>query len=174
MDSLDTNVVLERVTGKGQYHNRVAFEIFKDYPLFGVGGWGYRHLCIPRMREEDRLQKVGGTNVHNDHLQFMAEHGAIGFGCLVAIVTMLIWPLGRIWRALIDYVRFLPPKQQPAKPIAVFSLPAPVFCILCAALATLIHAFGDCPLRSPAVLSLFFIELAAMDGFLQKLRDEED
>lgn len=174
VNTLDTEAVLDRVTGKGQYHNRVAFEVFKDYPLFGCGGWGYRHLCIPRMRPEERLQMIGGVNVHNDHLQFMAEHGIVGYACLVAIVVMLLWPLGRIWRALIDSVRFIPPKLQPAKPIAIFALPAPVFCILVAAFATFVHAFGDCPLRSPAVLSLFFIELAAIDGFLPRLRDKAE
>ena len=45
--------------------------------------------------------------------------------------------------------------------------------ILAGATATFIHGFGDCPLRSPAVLSLFFIELAAMDGFLPRLREKK-
>ena len=174
VNTLGTDVVLDRVTGKGQYHTRVAFEVFKDYPLFGCGGWGYSHLCIPRMREEERLQMVGGANVHNDYLQFMAEHGAFGFGCLVALVIIILWPLGRVWRVLVDSVRFVPPKFQPAKPVAIFALPAPVFCILAAAFATFVHAFGDCPLRCPAVLSLFFIELAAMDGFLPTIRERKD
>ena len=45
-------------------------------------------------------------------------------------------------------------------------LPAPAFCLLVAITCTLVHAFGDCPLRSPAVLTLFFVTLAAMPGFL--------
>ena len=48
---------------------------------------------------------------------------------------------------------------------------APAFCILMAAVATVIHAFGDCPLRSPAVLTLFFVSLAAVDGFLPKIQE---
>ena len=171
VDTIGTEAVLDRVTGKGQYHNRVAFEVFKDYPLFGCGGWSYMHLCVAKMRDDETLQKIGGANVHNDHLQFMAEHGAVGYACLVAIVLMVLWPLGRIWRVLVDSIRFTPPKLQPPKPVAIFALPAPVFCILMAAFATFVHAFGDCPLRSPAVLSLFFIELAAMDGFLPVLRE---
>jgi hypothetical protein len=39
-----------------------------------------------------------------------------------------------------------------------------------AAVATLIHAFGDCPLRSPAILSLFLVSLATIDGFLPKIK----
>jgi len=171
--TLDTLEVLDRVTGRGQYHARVATEVWKDNILFGCGGWGYKHFCIPKMTDAElrHIQKVGGINVHNDYLQFLAEHGLVGFGCLVAVVLMLIWPLGRIWKALLLSVRFSPPKEQPAKPHAIFVLPAPVFCILMTSLATLVHAFGDCPLRSPAVLTLFFVSLAAMDGFLPRLKE---
>ena len=45
-----------------------------------------------------------------------------------------------------------------------------VFCIVMAAVATLIHAFGDCVLTSPAVLSLFIVSLATIDGFLPKIK----
>ena len=172
--SLDTIEVLDRVSGRGQYHVRVATEIWKDHLFFGCGGWGYKHFCVPKMTDAElrHIQQVGGINVHNDYLQFLAEHGLVGFGCLVAIVVLLLWPLGRIWKALMASVRFTPPKDQPAKPHAIFVLPAPVFCILMTALATFIHGFGDCPFRSPAVLTLFFVSLAALDGFLPRLKTE--
>ena len=174
IDTLNTTEVLDRVTGKGQYHVRVATEIWKDNFLFGVGGWGYKHFCIPYMTEKElkELQTVGGINVHNDHLQFLAEHGIVGFGLMVAIVTLLIWPLGRIWKAMVDSVRFVPVRQQPPRPVQLFVIPPPVFCILMTATATVIHGFGDCPLRSPAVLTLFLVSLAAMDGFLPRLRND--
>ena len=174
VDSINTTAVLDRVTGKGQYHVRVATEVWKDNLLFGCGGWGYKHFSIPKMTEKElrELQSVGGTNVHNDHLQFLAEHGLVGFGCLVAMVVLLISPAVRVWRALLTTVRFTPPKEQPPKPVSIFVLPAPAFCIYAAAVATVVHAFGDCPLRSPAVLSLFFISLAAVDGFLPKIQEK--
>ena len=170
VDTLDTEVVLDRVTGKGQYHVRVATEIWKDHPIFGVGGWGYIHFCIPKMtRSEYRnIQKVGGINVHNDYLQVLAEHGAVGFGALVAMVLLLVWPVFRTWTWLVKSVRFMKKKDQPPQPIHIFALPAPAFCILTTAVATLIHSFGDCPMRSPAVLTLFFVSLAAIPGFLPK------
>ena len=170
VDTLNTEVVLDRVTGKGQYHTRVATEIWKDNPFFGVGGWGYIHFCIPKMtRSEYRnMQMVGGINVHNDYLQFLAEHGLVGFGALGAIVVLLLWPVFRTWTWLVKSVRFMKKKDQPPQPVQVFALPAPAFCILTTAVATLIHSFGDCPLRSPAVLILFFVSLAAIPGFLPK------
>ncbi len=175
VDSLDTTKVLDRVTGKGQYHTRVATEIWKDNCLFGVGGWGYKHFCPQYMTDNElrHIQIVGGVNVHNDHLQFLVEHGAVGVATLVAVLVLLLWPMGRIWRALMDSVRFIPTKQQPPQPIQLFVIPAPVFCIIATAVATIIHAFGDCPMRSPAVLSLFFVSIASIDGFLPRLRDED-
>ena len=175
VDSIDTLKVLDRVTGKGQYHARVATEIWKDNCLFGVGGWGYRHFCMQYMtdRELRNMQTVGGVNVHNDYLQFLAEHGAVGVALLAAVLVLLLWPMGRMWRALMDSVRFVPAKQQPPRPVHLFVIPAPVFCIVATAAATAIHAFGDCPMRSPAVLSLFFVSIACIDGFLPRLREDD-
>ena len=176
VNTLNTTEVLDRVTGKGQYHVRVATEIWKDHTLFGVGGWGYKHFCLQYMTDKElkQLQMVGGVNVHNDYLQFLAEHGIVGFGLLVTMVVLLLMPLGKVWRAMVDSVRFIPTKEQPPQPVQIFVIPAPVFCILATAVATFIHGFGDCPLRSPAVLTLFLVSLAAMDGFLPRLKKRDD
>lgn len=176
VETLDATTVLDRVTGRGQYHARVATEIWKDNFFFGCGGWGYKHFCIPNMTEAElkQIQTVGGINVHNDYLQFLAEHGTVGFGLMVAVVVMLLVPVGRVWRRLVRSSRFKKPKDLPPKPVAVFVFPAPAFCLLMTVVATFIHGFGDCPLRSPAVLTLFFVSLAAIDGFLPRIDDEDD
>ena len=172
VDTLGTVTVLDRVTGRGQYHVQVATEIWTDHLLFGCGGWGYRHLCVPKMKElgidVKTLQTSGGINVHCDHLQFLMEHGLVGFGALLAIAILLLWPVVRQWRSMAKELRFKKGKDLPPKPILIFVLPAPVFFILLTALATTIHAFGDCPLRSCAVLDLLFISLAALPGFMPK------
>lgn len=176
VDTLNPDAVLTRVTGKGQYHVRVATAIWRDNFLFGCGGWGYKHLCIPKMLETStpeevrkELQMVGGVNVHNDYLQFLAEHGVVGFGALVAIVVMLMIPVGKVWRRLVRQIRFVKKSELPPKPVQLFVLPAPAFCILMTLVATFIHGFGDCPLRSLAVLTLFFVLLATLPGFLPRL-----
>lgn len=175
VDTLNTDAILQRVTGKGQYHVSVATQVWKDNKMFGCGGWGYKHLCIPKMLEtatpdevRSKLQMVGGINVHNDYLQFMAEHGLVGFGLMGAIVVLLIMPIARAWYRMAKDTRFMKRRDLPPKPVQIFILPAPVFCILISAIATLIHSFGDCPLRSPAVLMLFFVSLAALPGFMPK------
>ncbi len=168
IDTLDTKAVLTRVTGKGQYHARVATAIWRENMLFGCGGWGYKHFCIPQMTDDERkqIQAVGGVNVHNDYLQFLCEHGLVGFSLMVAAVLLLLKPVFSAWRELYQATRFARASQLPAKPVLLFVLPAPVFCLLMTVVATFIHGFGDCPLRSAAVLVLFFVVLAAMPGFL--------
>ena len=179
VDTLETKEVLDRVTGKGQYHSQVATALWKDHKLFGCGGWGYQHLCAPKMQDLNldlrTLQTSGGSNVHNDHLQFLTEHGLVGFGAMVAIVLLLLAPIYGGWRKLVKALRFVKRTDPncPPRPMQLFVLPAPVFFILAAALATFIHAFGDCPMRSSAVLTLFLVELAAMPGFMPKVREEE-
>ena len=173
LDTLDTDGVLSRVTGKGEYHGRVATQLWRDHMLFGCGGWGYKHFCTSKMTPEElkHLQRTGGVNVHNDYLQFLVEHGFIGFVLITALVVLLLAPLGRAWRRLVRAARFADKKSAPAKPVQIFALPAPAFLLLLPLLATFIHGFGDCPLRSPAVLTLFFITLASLPGFLPKEQD---
>ena len=170
VDTLEQRSMLDRVTGKAQYHVRVATALWKEHPLFGCGGWGYSHLCRQQMTREERksLQTVGGANVHNDHLQFLAEHGLVGMGMLAAILALLLWPVCRKWRGMARDLRFVKPKDLPPKPAALFILPAPVLFILLTFLATFVHAFADCPLRSCAVLDLYFISVAALPGFMPK------
>ena len=177
LGTIGTRETLDRVTIHEGYHGKVAPAIWKDHPLFGVGGWGYAHFSAAKMKELDiplqRLQMVGGTNVHNDYLQCLAELGLVGFAALAAIVVLLLWPVVGQWRALIGDMRFGKRAKQVPKPIAIFALPAPAFFILVTAAATMIHAFGDCPFRSCAVLDLYFISLAAIPGFLPQLFAED-
>ena len=172
VDTLGTIGVLDRVTGRGQYHGVVAPAIWRDYPFFGIGGWGYSHFCTDKMKELKipmrELQRVGGANVHNDHMQFLVEHGVVGFGAMLAIVILLVRPVASQWQAIVKALRFKKGRSLPPRPIAIFALPAPAFFILTTAVATVIHAFGDCPLRSCAVLDLFYVSLAAIPGFMPK------
>ncbi len=172
VDTLGAVSVLDRVTGKGQYHVQVATSIWKDHPLFGVGGWGYVHFCVPKMKELDispkNLQTDGGINVHNDHLQFLMEHGLVGYGMMVAFLVLLLRSTVRQWKNRVRDLRFKKGSGLPPKPIQIFALPAAPFFILVAVSAIMIHAFGDCPLRSCAILDLLFVSLAALPGFMPK------
>ncbi len=170
VSTLNSGEVLNRVTGKNDALARQGIKLWKEYPIFGCGGWGFMHLQAVAANEVDPEKKfvgsTGGINVHNDYLQFLTEHGVVGFACLVAMVGILLIPVSKAWCALAKAARFAPKGKAPPSPRALFALPAGAFCVLATAAATLVHAFGDCPLRSPAVLFLFFTELAALDGFI--------
>lgn len=171
IDKTGTTEVLDRVSGKSTSVS-LAIDIWKDHKLFGCGGWGFRHLVVPKMVEKEMkvvVQEVGGMNVHNDCLQFLTEHGLVGFGLIVAIVVGLLWPICSGWRRLATTARFEKGHDRPPRPVQIFALPAAVLFILMALFITFVHSFGDCPLRSAATLSLFFVELAALSGFMPRL-----
>lgn len=172
VSTLSPTSVADRMTGKAQYHTRVATEIFKEYPLFGVGGWGYKHFCLEYMTDAERkqLQVVGGVNVHNDYLQILCEHGIVGSLLLLAIVLMLIIPLFKHWGYVLKIAHFTKGKDLP-KPTALFCVPAVAVGVLIAAAANLVHAFGDCVFRSPAVLTQFLLLLASVEGFLSNRKE---
>ena len=176
IDTIGTTEVLNRVTGKTEYHTEVAGELINDYPLFGCGGWGYAFLCpekIPEIAKKHAKHGwgAGSANVHNDYLQFLCEHGCVGFLLLVIIIVLAVTPAVRRWRQLAVEARFSKHTGLPW-PKGFFCFPPTGIAIYTAAVATLIHAFGDCPLRSPAVLSLFFTELVIVDGYLPKQQAE--
>ncbi len=170
MKTIDSFGVLDRVSGKAQYHSRVAVEVFKDHPLFGVGGWGYKHFTLSYLTEDEmkQIQTVGGANVHNDYLQFLCEHGAIGLLLLLGVFFLLAYPLFRDWCRLYLAARFMKADKAPPRPRAIYCLPAGTFWILLGDVALIIHACGDCPMRSAAVLSMFFVSLACAEGYIPR------
>lgn len=177
LSSVDTIGFLNRATGKGSYQTDVAVKVWREHPLFGCGGWGYRHFSLTKMDESElKIFSYPGTsggamNVHNDYLQFLTEHGSVGLALLLSVFVMLLWPLGRVWHAMMASLRFVPPKDQPPPPAGIFIIPAPVFCILMTTVTTVLHGLCDCPFRSPAVMTLFFVSLASMDGFMPHVKE---
>ena len=50
-------------------------------------------------------------------------------------------------------------------PQAVYAVDPAVFFAVVGVLAILLHALGDCPLRSPPVLTVLFALLASVPGY---------
>ena len=82
------------------------------------------------------------------------------------IFLLLVSPLFRCWFKLYRAARFLRTEALPASPRALYCLPAGTLWIMLGDAALLICASGDCPLRSLAVMSAFFVSLACADGYL--------
>lgn len=168
--------VADRLSGRGSYQPRVAWELFKDHPLFGVGGWGYAHFCTSKMAPGERVyaRYAGSANVHNDYLQFLCEHGAVGALLLLVVVCQLLGPVLDGWRGAARRARFSRRASRLPRPRAVYALPAPTLGVLLGCAAVAVHAFGDCPLRSPAVLCTALVLLACADGHFRFDEEEED
>ena len=141
--NLSPSAVSERMVDRIGCHRRAAIGLWKDNKLFGCGGWGYMHLCTTKMTAEELkgLQMEGGAFVHNDYLQFLCEHGAVGFALMAVLFLALIRPL---WDGL---------RRTPGSVFAAAAM-----------LVVLLQALWDCPLRCPAVLmTLIGLAAAAAD-----------
>ena len=166
--TLTTRGITDRAAGKGQYHERVASAIMRDYPFFGIGGWGYRHFCRQYMDKKELrgLQVTGGANVHNDYLQFVAEHGLVGFALLAIAFILLLRSVWRRWWLQYGYYRFSPTERTPVSPQLIYAVEPTVFFAVLGIVAVLLHALGDCPLRSPVVvITLFAVPVATLGFF---------
>lgn len=165
--------VLDRVSGAG-YHPHVAWEIFRDYPLFGVGGWGYPHYQRMYMRTEDfkHFQTVGGVNVHNDVLQFLAELGAVGTGLVLLAVFCLVVPLLAEQLKLSKHLSR--PRENDSKvprPKWFYKLPPEELGVVFGCAATVLHSLGDLPFRTPSIQIVWFCALACASGFIPRPHD---
>lgn len=136
-----------------EYHVRgwqytSALKLWRDYPWFGSGGWGYRHLAGHYMEHGQyaQLAQEGRANVHNDILQFLAEFGAVGTGLLVAAVGLCA-PRVRARRLM-------------ATPLTLF--------VLFGAACVLAQSLLDLPFRSPAVLWFWFALVAGVGALARQ------
>jgi hypothetical protein len=166
LSTITPTAIFDRVSGRGQYHARVARQIFNDHPAFGVGGWGYPYYQVEYMTPEElkSMQVVGGANVHNDTLQFLAEQGWTGFGLMLLCAFSVIIPA---WIPIVRCCRLSFKTGQPVpSPRVIYCLPPEVIAILVGTCATVVHSMGDLPFRDPAVLFVWLCAIAVIPGFI--------
>lgn len=146
-----------------------AVKIWQDNPWPGIGGWCFKDyvaLYVPKSEWPKLRKSYGMANVHNDFLQFLCEHGAIGGGLMLGIVVTILvhlaWNLAHMKRAL---------NQDLDKKSSWFgSLPPTVVLSLAGLTCTLVHCTIDLPFRSTAILITWFVVLACLPGLI-RLRD---
>jgi len=119
-----------------------AWDIWKDHPLIGVGGWGYKYFAAMYLPQEEwhLIQgKKGKANVHHDFMQYLTEFGLVGMGLLTAAFV------STLWKALRGMFR--PPRYEEsgwATPLRIAAFAG--WGILIA------DSMIDIPFRSPAVM----------------------
>ena len=126
-----------------------AVKVWKDYPVYGCGSWGFRYLKKLYIPREEWKTAKGYANVHLDGLQFLAEYGVIGFGLMLAGTGVLFWGAfgWAFWR----------------NALYLF-----VFIGLC---AVLVHSLIDLPFRCPAVSSHWLLIVSVMGRLRSRLVD---
>jgi O-Antigen ligase len=170
LSTITPQAVIERVMGTGYYHVRVAKKIMSDYPLFGVGGFGYPVYQPVYMRPGEQMHIVGGSNVHNDMFQFLVEHGYIGFAMMMAFALMVVIPL---FLETFRFCRLKPSGAKQSNPTNFnwfYRIPPVVVAVVAGTTATVVHSFGDLPFRSPAVLVVWLLAFVCASGWLPVMK----
>ncbi|MDC1049697.1 O-antigen ligase family protein [Candidatus Pelagibacter sp.] len=65
-----------------------GFEVFKKYPIFGVGNKNYR---IEACSNKKNLKYMCNTHPHQVYFEFLAEHGIVGSAILFIILFNLVF-----------------------------------------------------------------------------------
>lgn len=156
------------------YQGILAERQLKDYPWFGAGAWSFRWLNINYINKDDPTEKqwlvnrkgVGQANVHNDTLQFLAEHGWIGFGLMIGCIIALAIPF---WKALLRSPS-IPMNDIVADRAWLNRICA--YCVFAFVATSLIaaHSFIDLVFRSPACMMLYGLLFICADGFVPQKR----
>ena len=126
-----------------------AWEMIKDYPFFGTGGWGYGQLLklhLP-MEKWETWMAAGKANIHCDPLQFLSEFGVVGMLCIVWVLTVLV-------RSAV-----------PAGGMSILQR-----WIMAGLMLVLLHSLIDWPFRCPAILLGWCGLFAALPLLGQKSR----
>ena len=75
-------------------HYKVAYEIFKDNPYFGVGIKNFRTESFSQKYENinhNQPERRGNTHPHQIHLEILSETGIVGYiSFLIFILTSII------------------------------------------------------------------------------------
>ncbi|MEI6645164.1 MAG: O-antigen ligase family protein [bacterium] len=175
ISSITSSAVIERVLGTGQNHVSVSKKIIADYPIFGVGGWGYPVYQQAYMTPEEhkKMQVVGGSNVHNDMFQFLVEHGYVGFGLMMAFALLLVIPLVK---EVVQFSRLKTPETERPGPQSnghwFYRIPPVAIAVFAGTTATVLHSFGDLPFRSPAILVVWLVSIVCVSGWIPVMKKQ--
>ena len=129
-----------------------AWEMIKDYPLFGTGGWGYGELLQFHLSQEEWEAWIasGKANVHCDPIQLISEFGLVGVLCMGIVLVALVRP--------VFFTGHLGEMQR---------------WILAGVLIVWLHSLIDWPFRCPAILLGWCGLLAALPCLTRRSHSPE-
>ncbi len=132
--------------------NKVAFDVFCEYPVWGVGAGGYPYYTVPKMvsKQNSLDQKPSAAfKAHCDFLGFLVEFGIVGTSL---IVCALLAAVLRAWK--------LRARLNNANLIAGVGV-----------LGILFHGLVDMPLRISSTMLAFVFLVVVFISPLARRRD---
>lgn len=156
------------------YQGILALRQHAAHPWYGTGAWSFRWLNATYIDVEDPEERtwlrsrmgVGQANVHNDTLQFLAEHGWVGFGLMLGCVAALVLPF--LKALFTSPARTVSDAQADRCWVNRLNV-ACLFIFLSTALIAL-HSFIDLVFRSPACMMLYALMLVCAPAFVVGVR----
>ena len=72
-------------------HYEVAWQIFKDNPVIGVGGKNFRHMCSKQKYDNLEIKfrsERCSNHPHQVHFELLSEHGLIGYIFIISLILI--------------------------------------------------------------------------------------
>jgi len=88
-------------------HYDVAWEIFKDYPIFGVGNLKFRYICHNKKYFNNEINYTNercSTHPHQIHLEILSEQGIIGYLMIISTILYILFNGFKIYRKTGDLI----------------------------------------------------------------------
>ena len=74
-------------------HYEVAWQIIKDYPIFGVGNLKFRYICHDKKYFNPYIKRTHqrcSNHPHQVHLEILSEQGIFGYLIIVFAIFILL------------------------------------------------------------------------------------
>lgn len=93
INQINTKEKFLKFTNESLYFKlyKSGFEVFKNYPLLGVGNKNYRVETCKTNTENSSDKYICNTHPHQIYIEFLAEHGIVGSIVLLSIFFLLFF-----------------------------------------------------------------------------------
>ena len=88
-------------------HYDVAWQIIKDYPIFGVGNLKFRYICHNKKYSNAKIQYTFercSNHPHQVHLEILSEQGIIGYLIIIFTIFNILFNSFKIYRKTGDLI----------------------------------------------------------------------
>ena len=82
-------------------HYEVAWQIIKDYPIFGVGNLKFRYICHNKKYSNSKIiytHERCSNHPHQIHLEILSEQGIIGYLIIIFTIFNILFNSLRVYR----------------------------------------------------------------------------